>query len=136
MAQASIFDLIDNFWGDRPIRKIQTADRTALRSFGEEVNRFYEAAIPPEKHDGQLRTYLGGLVTTNFGSAEKQQTFFNNLLYSHSVVVPDPIARWYFDRYDELPKTPPVEYPRQGIVDQSEWIGSILTSYRAFQWEL
>lgn len=113
VTQPSIFDVIDNFWGDKPIRRIQTAHKSVLRRFGQEVNRFYEAYVPLEKQDKELRTYFGGLVSTNFASRGKQQTFFNNLLYSHSVVVPDPIARWYFDRYDELPKIPPVQYPGQ-----------------------
>jgi len=82
----TIFDVIDNFWGDRPIRRIQKADRPTLQSFGREVNRFYEAYTPTFNAEGQLRTYLGGLAAANWGLAGKQQTFFNDLLVVRRVL--------------------------------------------------
>lgn len=116
---------------------IKKSSKTKLRQFGTEVNRFYETYTPPIAQSGELRTYCGGLVAVNFSLQGKQQTFFNNLLYAHSTVVPDPIARWYFDRYEELARTPPVEYlGGAASADQSEWIGWMLSSYRAFQWNL
>jgi len=132
----TIFDVIGNFWGDRPVRKIQRADKATLASFGEEVNRFYDSYTPAENPEGQLRTYLGGLAATNFALGGKQRTFFNDLLYAHSTIVPDPIALWYFDRFEELSRTPPAAYPGHGVVDQSEWIGWVLRSHRAFQWDV
>jgi len=133
----TILDVIENFWGHSPISKIENATGSALHEFGKEVNTFYEAYSAPESSVGELRTYFGGLVAVNFSLQGKQQTFFNNLLYVHSTIVPDPIARWYFDRYEGLAKTPPVEYLNGAAsADQSEWIGWILSSYRAFQWNV
>jgi hypothetical protein len=136
-SHATIYDVIDNFWGRDPLRKIMRADKIAFKSFGKEVNRFYESYVPPQPGDTELRTYYGGLVATNFSLSGKQTTLFNNLLYSHSTVIPDPIARWYFDDYEHLSRTPPAEYfGGQAAADQSEWIGWLLQSYRAFQWSL
>jgi len=133
----SIIDVIENFWGHDPITMIGKANKTKLRQFGVEVNRFYNTYIPPTSNAGELRTYYGGLVAVNFSLQGKQQTFFNNLLYAHSTIVPDPIARWYFDGYEELAKTPPAEYLNGGAsADQSEWMGWMLSSFRAFQWNL
>jgi hypothetical protein len=116
---------------------IGKASKTKLRQFGIEVNRFYEANCPPTSQAGEFRTYYGGLVAVNFSLQGKQQTFFNNLLYAHSTIVPDPIARWYFDAYEELAKTPAAEYLNGAVsADQSEWIGWMLSSFRAFQWNL
>jgi hypothetical protein len=133
----TILDVIDNYWGRDPVQKIARATKAALKGFGKEVNKFYDAWQPPPPVGGELRTYFGGLVATNFSLVGKQQRFYNNLLYSHSTVVPDPIARWYFDRYEELAKTPPAVYLNGGAsADQSEWVGWIFNSYRAFQWDL
>ena len=133
----TILDVIDNYWGMDPIQKIMRATKAALKGFGKEVNRFYNASQPPQPVGREFRTYFGGMVATNFSLTGKQQTFFNNLLYSHSTVVPDPIARWYFDRYEELAKTPPAVYLNGGAsANQSEWVGWIFNSYRAFQWDL
>jgi hypothetical protein len=135
---ATIYDVIDNFWGRDPLRKIGRADKVTINRFSKQVNRFYDsyAVTPPAPK--QLRTYQGGLVAVDFSLAgSKQTTFFNNLLYAHSTIVPDPLARWYFERYEELQKTPAAEYcGGQASADQSEWIGWLLNSHRAFQWNL
>jgi hypothetical protein len=135
----TIFDVIENFWGTAPLERINRSTRAELEDFGREVERFYSAYVPPPAADRELRTYFGRLVAVNFSLAGKRQTFFNNLLYCHSTIVPEPIARWYFDRYEELAKTPPADYLNAGAgasADQSEWIGWIFNSYRAFQWDL
>jgi hypothetical protein len=133
----TILDVIQNFWGADPTKKIEKATKTKLKEFGKEVNRFYEAYSPIEPRAGDFRSYCGGLVAVNFSLNGKQQTFFNNLLYSHSTIVPDPIARWYFDRYEELARTPPAEYLNGfASVNQAEWFGWMLSSYRAFQWDV
>lgn len=138
MTAPTIFDVIDNFWGRDPLRKIERADKVTISRFAKQVNRFYDsyAVTPPAPK--QLRTYQGGLVAVDFALAgSKQTTFFNNLLYAHSTIVPDPLARWYFERYEELQKTPPAEYcGGLASADQSEWIGWLLNSHRAFQWNL
>jgi hypothetical protein len=119
---ATILDVIENFWGRDPLSKIARAGKAELKGFGKEVNRFYDAYSPLQAPAGEFRTYYGGLVAVNFSLAGKQQTFFNNLLYSHSTIVPDPIARWYFDRYDELARTPSAQYfDGRASANQSEW---------------
>jgi hypothetical protein len=134
---ATIFDVIDNFWGRDPLRKILRSDKFALARFRGEVNRFYDSYEVPAPPAGEFRTYHGGLVAVNFSLSGKQRTLFNNLLYEHSTVVPDPLSRWYFDRYEELAKTPPAKYGNDGAqIDQSEWMGWILNSDRAFRWSL
>jgi hypothetical protein len=137
LEMVTIFDVIDNFWGRSPLAKVARADKIALTRFGNEVNRFYKSYIPPQVGQEELRTYYGGLVAVNFSLAGKQTTFFNNLLYAHSTIIPDPLPRWYFDEYEELSKTPKVKYcSGRASVDQSEWIGWILNSNRAFRWNL
>jgi len=134
----TILDVIQNFWGAEASKRIEKATKAKLKEFGKEVNRFYEAYSPRGPKTTDFRTYYGGLVAVNFSlSGGKQQTFFNNLLYAHSTIVPDPIARWYFDRYEDLAKTPPAEYLNgAAAANQSEWIGWMLSSYRAFQWDV
>ncbi len=133
----TILDVIQNFWGEDPVKKIEKATKAKLKEFGKEVNRFYEAYSPMAPKVGDFRTYYGGLVAVNFSLSGKQQTFFNNLLYAHSTIVPDPIARWYFDRYEELARTPPAEYLNgTASANQAEWIGWMMSSYRTFQWNV
>ena len=134
---ATIFDVIDNFWGNDPLRKIARADKVTFSRFAKQVNTFYESYEITPVTEGEFRSYYGGLVATNFSLTGKQRTFFNNLLYTHSTIVPDPIARWYFDRYEDPTKTPVVDYfGGQAFADQSEWIGWLLNSHRAFCWDL
>lgn len=134
---ATIFDVIENFWGKDPLPKINRADKITLSRFANEVNRFYDSYTPPPPNEGEFRTYYGGLVAVNFSLAGKQRILLNNLLYAHSTIIPDPIGRWYFDRYEELTKTPAAEYfGGQAVADQSEWMGWIFNSHRAFRWDL
>lgn len=133
----SIFDVIDNFWGKKPKSEIRRAKLRTLNDFAREVNRFYSSFTPPDVPAGEFRTYYGGQTAVSFGCGGHQNDLLNNLLYSHSTIIPDPIARWYFDDFESLAKTPPVVY-NNGIAvsDQSEWMSWILTSHRAYGWNL
>jgi hypothetical protein len=133
----SIFDVIDNFWGKKPKSEIRKADARILSDFGVEVNRFYSAFTPPVVPVGEFRTYYGGSIAVTTGTGTSQTELLNNLLYSDGTIIPDPIARWYFDDYEHLPKTPPAVYHSgNAVADQSEWMGWIFTSYRAYRWNV
>jgi hypothetical protein len=126
---ANVLDVIDNFWGTDPLARIRQAGLPELEEFGEHVNRFYDAHEVVPVGEGELRTYLGGLVAGNFQLSVQTGNFYNGLLYAHSTIVPDPLACWYFNGLDRLGTTLEATYSDGTTVDQSEVLKWRLTSF-------
>jgi hypothetical protein len=137
---ATIFDVIDNFWGPDPFKAIGNAESKQLSEFGYEVRKFYQNYESPEPKSGELRTYHGDIAAIHYalGGVHLKGlslAFATNLLYAHKTIAPDPIALWYFEKFEQIAAPPATTYFNRVLADQSEVMIWALQSHLALQFD-
>jgi hypothetical protein len=122
-ARATIIDVIENLLSvriDEASEQLRNADRQRFEQLAEGVADFYAAYEPPATGHDEYRTYFGGWIAGNFGTAEIRRYLRSALLYADATVLHDPVAEWFFPSRNELRSLPPIAYSNGLKIQSSE----------------